>query len=544
MTDATPTGDLIARALVDAGGEPIFTLNGGHIWGLYLGAEKLGLRMYDVRHEQTAGFAAEGWAKVTRRCGVAAVTAGPGVTNAMSAIAAARQNDSPMLFVGGRAPLARWGMGSLQELDHLPLVSSITKSAQTIGSPEVAYQLTADAIRTALEGRTGPTFLDVPLDVFFNGTELDPAAGPNGHEPDPDPDPDSDQVRRVISLLGEAERPALVAGGGVWWACAEEELVRFAEAAHIPVVLNGMARGMLPPEHPLFASRARGTALGAADLILVVGVPLDFRLHFGGHPVFPDGAQIVYVDVDDYRKHRPSAAALYGDVRGALAALADAACGLPARDDWIERVALASRTAQAQDAEMTASNSSPVHPARLVAEVERACDPDAIMVGDGGDFVSFAGRLIHRRRPGLWIDSGPFGCLGSGPGYAMAAKLAHPDRQVVLLSGDGTFGFSAMEFETLVRHRLPLVCVIGNNGIWALEKHPMERYLGTSILSDLAPGIRYDRVVEALGGYGEMVQRPEDVRPALERAFRSGVPACVNVLCDPTAEYPRTSALV
>lgn len=542
MSDAMPTGDLVARALADAGGEPIFTLNGGHIWGLYLGAEKLGLRMYDVRHEQTAGFAAEGWAKVTRRCGVAAVTAGPGVTNAMSAIAAARQNDSPMLFMGGRAPLARWGMGSLQELDHLPLVSSITKSAKTIGSPEAAYQMTADAVRTALEGRTGPTFLDVPLDVFFNSTEVAPTVGPGRQTPDPDPDPE--EVSRVIGLLREARRPALVAGGGVWWGRAEDNLLRFAEAAHIPVVMNGMARGMVPPEHPLFASRARGTALGEADLILVVGVPLDFRLHYGGHPVFPDGARIVYIDVDDYRKHRPPAAALYGDVSTALGALADAASGLPERDAWVERVALANRAGLAEDAEMVACDNSPVHPARLVAEVERACDPDAILVGDGGDFISFAGRLIHRRRPGLWIDSGPFGCLGSGPGYAMAAKIAHPDRQVVLLSGDGTFGFSAMEFETLVRHRLPVVCVIGNNGIWALEKHPMERYLGTSILSDLAPGIRYDRVVEALGGYGELVDRPEDVRLALERAFGSGVPACLNVLCDPTAEYPRTSALV
>jgi acetolactate synthase-1/2/3 large subunit len=185
-----------------------------------------------------------------------------------------------------------------------------------------------------------------------------------------------------------------------------------------------------------------------------------------------------------------------------------------------------------------------VHPARLVAEVERFCDEDAIVVGDGGDFVSFAGRLLHRRRPGLWIDGGPYGCLGSGPGYALAAKLAHPDRQVVLLSGDGAFGFSAMEFDTLVRHRLPVVCVVGNNGIWALEKHPMERLLGTSILTDLAPGTRYDRVVEALGGHGELVERPEDIGPALDRAFRSGLPACVNVLCDPAAEYPRSSVLM
>jgi acetolactate synthase-1/2/3 large subunit len=250
------------------------------------------------------------------------------------------------------------------------------------------------------------------------------------------------------------------------------------------------------------------------------------------------------VDVDDFRKHRPAAAALFGDLRAALAALAEAARDLPWPEAWVEHVGAAGRAAQAADARLAASAGSPVHPARLVAEVERFCDPDAILVGDGGDFVSFAGRLVHRRRPGLWLDGGPYGCLGSGPGHAMAAKLAHPDRQVVLLAGDGAFGFSAMEFEALVRHRLPVVCVIGNNGIWALEKHPMRSLLGTSILTDLAPGIRYDRVVEALGGHGELVERPEDVAPALERAFRAGVPACVNVLCDPDAEYPRSSALL
>ena len=542
MPDEVSPGDLIARALKDADAGPIFTLNGGHIWGVYMGAAGLGLPMFDVRHEQTAGFAAEGWAKLTRRCGVAAVTAGPGVTNAMSAIAAAYQNDSPVLFIGGRAPISRWGMGSLQELDHVPLVAGITKSAGTVEAAEKAQMMTAEAIRTALSCRTGPTFVDVPIDVFFQSAEASdapPEQAVEGGAP-----PDRDVVRRIVSLLREAECPAIVAGGGVWWACAEDELLRFANAAGVPVVLNGMARGMLPPDHRLFASRARGIALGEADLVVVIGVPLDFRLNFGRAPVMQDAAKVVYIDIDDHRKHRPPAAALYGDIRLALSALAEAAEGLGSRNGWLHHVTAANRSAQAEDAQLAATDGSPVHPARLLAEVERFCDQDAILVGDGGDFVSFAGRLIHRRRPGLWVDGGPYGCLGSGPGYAMAAKIVHPDRQVVLLSGDGAFGFAAMEFETMVRHRIPVVCVIGNNGIWALEKHPMERYLGTSILADLAPGIRYDKVVEALGGHGELVERPEDIAPALERAFRAGVPACVNVLCDPTAEYPRASALI
>ena len=542
MADNAPTGDLLATALRDAGTGPIFTLNGGHIWGLYLGAAAQGIHMVDVRHEQTAGFAAEAWAKVTRRCGVAAVTAGPGVTNAMSSIAAARQNDSPVLFLGGRAPVARWGMGSLQELDHLPLVDSITKSARTVTHADHAYRMTADAVQVALSRRTGPTYLDVPVDVFFQSGEVPGTDGPRA--PDPGPPPDPDQVRRVVALLRAAERPALIAGGSIWWAGAERELLDLAEAAGTPVVLNGMARGMLPPHHWLFASRARSLALGEADLVLVVGVPLDFRMNFGQAPLVADAAQLVYVDVDDFRKHRPAAAALYGDLRAALAQLSEAARDVPVRERWIARVADASRTAQARDLELTGADGIPVHPARLVAEVERACDPDAILVGDGGDFVSFAGRLVHRERPGLWIDGGPYGCLGSGPGYALAAKLANPRRQVVLLSGDGAFGFSGMEFDTLVRHRVPVVCVVGNNGIWALEKHPMQRMLGTSMLADLSPGTRYDRVVEALGGHGELVERPDQIRPALERAFRSGLPACVNVICDPGAEYPRSSVLM
>jgi acetolactate synthase-1/2/3 large subunit len=541
MAELAPTGKLLALALQHAGAGPIFTLNGGHLWGLYLGASELGLPMVDVRHEQTAGFAAEGWAKVTRRCGVAALTAGPGVTNAISAAAAARQNDSPLLLLGGRAPMARWGMGALQEIDHLPVVGSLVKSARTVTRVEDAYPVTAEAVRLALSQRTGPVFVDVPLDVFMAAGEAPdspPAALPERGAP-----PDPGEVKRVVGLLREARRPAIVAGGTVWWSGAERELRWLAETVGAPVVLNGMARGALPPDHPLFASRARGVALGHADLVLVVGAPLDFRLNFGQPPLIDQQARIVYVDVDGWRKHRPAAAALSGDLREALAALTEGARDAPHREEWIDRVARAEMEAAARDAELARAEGTPPHPARVVAEVERAIDPDAIVVGDGGDFVSFAGRLIHRRAPGLWVDAGPFGCLGSGPGYALAAKLAFPERQVVLLSGDGAFGFAGLEFDTFVRHRVPVVCVVGNNGVWGLEKHPMEQLLGRSLLADLAPCTRYERVVEALGGHGELVRRAQDVGPALQRAFRSGLPACVNVLCDPAAAYPRSSVL-
>ena len=542
LGDSGNSGELIALALKRAGVGHLFTLNGGHIWPLLTGATEHGIRIVDVRHEQSAAFAAEGWAKVTRECGVAAVTAGPGVTNAVTALAQAMSADSPMFVIGGRAPEARWGMGSLQEMDHVAVVKSLVKKAVTLGSADDAYSCSAELVRIALSRRTGPTFMDVPIDVFFGAADLPEAT--EHLTPDPGPSPDPDTVKQIARLIREAERPAVIAGGNVWWAHAEDELKRLVEGAQLPLCVNGMARGMLPPGHPLFFSRARGPALGEADLVLVIGVLLDFRLNFGQPPVMAENARIVYLDVDDHRKHRPSEAAMYGDLRGAMAALAAAVEGTRPRLEWLDRLHEAEAAARKRDAAMVESDATPIHPARLIAEVSRFLDGDAIVVGDGGDFVSFAGRLVERMAPGLWIDPGPFGALGSGPAYAMAAKLARPDRQVLLLSGDGAFGFSAMEFDTLVRHRIPVVCVIGNNGIWALEKHPMRRMLGTSIAADLAPGTRYDRVVEALGGYGELVDRPDGIRPALERAFRAGVPACLNVICDPDAEYPRSSVLM
>jgi acetolactate synthase I/II/III large subunit len=540
--DSANTGELVALALKRAGVSHLFTLNGGHIWPILTGATEHGIRIIDVRHEQSAGFAAEGWAKVSRKVGVAAVTAGPGVTNSTSALAQAQSGDSPIFVIGGRAPVARWGMGSLQEMDHLEVVRSLTKKAVTLASPDEAYGLAAECMRTALSRRTGPSFMDVPLDIFFGAADLPEAT--EHLTPELGPPPDPDLVQHASRLIRDAERPAVIAGGSVWWAHAESELTELIEGAHLPLSVNGMARGMLPPGHPLFFPRARGPALGEADLIVVIGALLDFRLNYGQPPVFSEDARVVIIDVDSHRKQRASDVAIYGDLKAALAALGEAVRGTPERVSWLERLREAEASSRQRDEEITRSDSSPVHPARLIAEVDAYCDPDAILVGDGGDFVSFAGRLLERQKPGLWIDPGPFGCLGSGPGYAMAAKLAHPDRQVLLLSGDGAFGFSAMEFDTMVRHHIQVVCVVGNNSIWALEKHPMLSMLGVSIAADLGRQTRYDKVVEALGGHGELVDRPDQIRPALERAFRSGLPACVNVICDPDVEYPRSSVLM
>jgi acetolactate synthase-1/2/3 large subunit len=540
--DSGNAGELVALALKRAGVTHLFTLNGGHIWPILTGATEHGIRIIDVRHEQSAAFAAEGWAKVTRECGVAAVTAGPGVTNSASALAQAQGNDTPMFVIGGRAPIARWGMGSLQEMDHVEVVRSLTKKAMTLDSADDAYASAAECMRTALSRRTGPVFMDVPIDVFFGAADLPEAT--EHLTPDPGPPPDPDLVERAARMIREAERPVVIAGGNVWWAHAEQELGALVEGANLPLTVNGMARGMLPPTHPLFFSRARSQALREADLVVLAGVLLDFRLNFGQPPVFAEEAKLIYVDVDDHRKHRPAEVAIFGNLKSALEQVAAAARRPSSRSEWVEKLRATEVAARHADQAMTQAASSPVHPARLIAEVDQFADPDAIIIGDGGDFISFAGRLIERAKPGLWLDPGPFGCLGSGPGYAMAAKLARPDKQVLLLSGDGAFGFSAMEFDTMVRHRIPVVSVIGNNGIWALEKHPMQNMLGTSIAADLGRSTRYDKVVEALGGYGELVENPAEIRPALERAFKSGLPACVNVICDPDAEYPRSSVLM
>ena len=499
--------------------------------------------MVDTRHEQTATFAAEGWSKVTRQPGVAALTAGPGVTNGMSAMAAAQQNQSPLLVLGGRAPALRWGMGSLQEIDHVPFVAPLARFAATAQSAEDAGRLVDDALRAAVGAPSGVGFVDFPMDHAFSMSE-DPEVGARpgalGAVP-PAPAPDPQALDRAVGLLAAAHRPVIMAGTNVWWGHGEAALLRLAEELHIPVLMNGMARGVVPADHPMAFSRVRGKALGEADVALIVGVPMDFRLGFG--KVFGPETQLIVADRGEpVREHpRAIAAGLYGDLTSILTALA-ATVGT-AHHGWVDELRTAETAARAQEKAELADDRIPLHPMRVYAELAPLLDRDAIVVIDAGDFGSYAGRVIDSYLPGCWLDSGPYGCLGSGPGYALAAKLARPDRQVVLLQGDGAFGFSGMEWDTLVRHEVPVVSVIGNNGIWALEKHPMEALYGYSVVAELRPGTRYDEVVRALGGHGELVSAPAELRPALERAFASGLPAVVNVLTDPTVAYPRRSNL-
>jgi acetolactate synthase I/II/III large subunit len=530
-------GMAAARALKALGVRQIFTLSGGHIFPIFDGCKQDGIEIVDVRHEQTAGYAAEGWARLTRSLGVAAVTAGPGVTNVMSPLAQAGFNGAPVLVLAGRAPSFRWGQGSLQEIDHVPFVAPLAH-ARTVATTDDIYPDVIAAARAAITPPRRPSFLDLPLDVVFNSTDI-PAdetvelQWPNTFA--------SNDLYDIARLIAEAERPVIVAGSNVWLDRAEDRLRALAEKARIPVYMNGQGRGCLPAAHELAFARSRSTALKDADLIVVIGAPIDFRLGFGDF----GGAKVVHMDSANglIAQHVELTARSGADLRISLSEVADAIDGPPGTPEWLAALRQAeSQKRDAAEGELRASQ-RPIHPMRVYGELAPLLDDESVVIGDGGDFVSFAGREISSQRGGHWLDPGPFGCLGCGPGYAIAARLAYPDAKVVLLLGDGAIGFSAADLESLVRHKLPVVCIVGNNGIWGLEKHPMNALYGYDVAADLQEGIRYDKMMESFGGRGELVVDPEDLTPVLKRAFDSGEPYLVNVLTDPTIAYPRSATL-
>jgi acetolactate synthase-1/2/3 large subunit len=524
-------------ALAPFGVDVMFTLNGAHVWPLYEAARERGMRVVDTRHEQTATFAAEAYAKLTRTPGLAALTAGPGVTNGVSAITSAHFNGSPLIVLGGRAPQGRWGAGSLQELDHVPIVSSITKSAGTVLDPTKAAKMVHDAAVTAMTPHRGPVFLDFPFDVFGAvEAEVPDPVEVRGGEPDPD------EVARVAELLARAERPALIVGSDVYWDGAWDALTRFAESWRVPCYFNGLGRGCLPADHELAFLRTRGVLKKEADLVVVAGTPLDFRLGYGRF----GAAQVVHlVDSAAGRAGHVDVPTASGDLGRLFDALAASAGGAEREDHepWIQQLRAAETAAAAVDADLLATDASPIKPSRVYGELIRRLARDAVVICDGGDFASYAGKYVEVFQPGCWLDTGPYGCLGNGLGYAIAARVARPEAQVVALLGDGAAGFSLMDADTLVRHDLPVVLVVGNNGMWGLEKHPMRAVYGWDMACDLQHAGRYDAVVRALGGAGEIVTDPCDVGPALDRAFSAGVPYLVNVVTDPNDVYPRSSNL-
>ncbi|MDO9456918.1 acetolactate synthase [Nocardioides sp.] len=545
MTDDTPdqlsghAGELAVAVARAHGVETLFTLSGAHVFPMYDGAVKSDppMRLLDVRHEQTAAFAAEATGKLTRVPGLAVLTAGPGVTNGVSAIAQAQFAGSPMVVVGGRAPQNRWGSGSLQELDQPPILASVSKHAATLPTAGDVLGGMDEAFRLAGSSHRGPVFVDVPMDEFFASSSGPAPTGERVRGAEPDPD----AVARVAALLASATQPTLILGTDVWADGAEVAALRLVETAGIPTITNGMGRGVVPGGHPLLVTKARSQALKEPDLVVVVGTPLDFRLGYG---IFGD-AQVVHVadSPAQVSRHATLAASVSGDLTsffdGLLAALEKGP--KPAWGPWVSSLQDGVAAGVERDRALLSAEADPIHPARIYGELVPRLADDAVVIGDGGDFVSFAGKYVEPKRPGGWLDPGPYGCLGAGLGAAIAARIARPSAQVVLLLGDGAAGFSLMDVDTLVRHDLSVVMVMGNNSAWGLEKGPMQMLYGYDVAADLAPQTRYDDVVKALGGGGETVTDPRQIGAALDRAFASGVPYLVNVITDVDAAYPRAT---
>ncbi len=538
-----------AHAVAVAAGHGVhtmFTLSGAHVFPMYDGAVKADpqMRLLDVRHEQTAVFAAEAIGKLTRTPGLAVLTAGPGITNGVSPITQAYFSGAPLVVIGGRAPDNRWGTGSLQELDHVPLVAPVTKLARTVHDAADVPTAVDAAFTAARSAHRGPAFLDIPMDTFF---ETRAVTRPEFAAPTPQA-PDTDALADIGALLADSSRPVLVIGSDVWADGAEDAALRLVETLGLPAITNGMGRGVVPGRHPLLMTKARGQALGQADLVIVVGTPLDFRLGYG---VFggKDGAPVAKVvhladSAGQLSGHADLAASAYGDLTLVLDGVVEATQGQLRKPDWapwVDALQQSVAAATERDNALLSAEADPIHPARIYGELLPRLAEDAVVIGDGGDFVSFAGKFVEPARPGGWLDPGPYGCLGAGLGAAIAARIARPSAQVALLLGDGAAGMSLMDVDTLVRHQLPVVMVVGNNSAWALEKGPMQMLYGYDVIADLAPRTRYDQVVEALGGAGEMVTDPKEIGPALDRAFASGVPYLVNVITDVNATYPRNT---
>jgi acetolactate synthase-1/2/3 large subunit len=543
---ATSHGGVQALDVARAHGvTTMFTLSGAHVFPLYDAAVQAEpqLPIVDVRHEPSAVFAAEAVGKLTRSPGLAVLTAGPGVTNGVSPVAQAMFSGSPLVVVGGRAPAGRWGSGALQELDHPPIFETITKlatTAHTVG--EIAPTIDA-AFTAAGSSHRGPTFVDVPMDELFNQAPI----GQTPHTVMAPIEPDPDDLGSIARVLAEAVQPVLIIGTDVWADRAEEAALRFVEETGIPAISNGMGRGIVPGGHAQLVTKARSAALNGADVVVVVGTPLDFRLGFG---VFggKDGtipAKVVHIadSPGQVAQHADLAASAAGDLTsvfdGVLARLT--AGSKPNWTHWLTDLQAQVAAATNRDSELLGAEADPIHPARIYGELLPRLADDAVVIGDGGDFVSFAGKYVEPKRPGGWLDPGPYGCLGAGMGAAMAARITRPSSQVVLLYGDGAAGMSLIDVDTLVRHNLPVVMVVGNNSAWGLEKGPMQFLYGYDVAADLAPNTRYDQVVTALGGGGEMVTDPREIGPALDRAFASGVPYLVNVITDVNAAYPRAT---
>jgi len=525
-------GRLAAQALAAEGVDAIFTLAGGHVMPIYEGCRLEGLRVVDVRHEQSAAHAAEAWGRVRRSCGVAVVTAGPGVTGTVTAVANALSAQAPLVVVGGARPLAQAERGALQEFDQLALLKPITKWAAVCSATERIPEYVAIAFRHALSPPRGPVYLELPMDVLFADAAAD--RGPAPARADTRSAGDPADIARAAVLLTEAERPAIVAGSGIWWDGAADALQALATHGEIPIFLNGAGRGSLPPDHPYLFQHSRKTALAEADVVCVLGATLDFRLGYGGF----SAPTLIHVhgDARELGRNRVADVAVAGDCRLVLETLWPLVRPRAGRNTWIDSLLLVEQAWVDEHRHEIESQSAPLNHYRLGAELDRVLDAGTVVIGDGGDVVAAVSRVLRVHRPGHWLDPGPFGCLGVGPGYALGVGAAGFGDAIVVVMGDGAFGLNGLDYDTLVRAGVPAVLVIGNDAAWGEIRIPQVGLYGAEgeVATRLAPS-RYDRICDVFGGHAEHVERPDELRPALDRALGAGVPAIVNVMLDPDA---------
>ncbi len=529
-------GKLVAKALARHGTSHLFTLCGGHIQAIYDGCLDEGIRVVDVRHEQTAGHAADGYARVTGKPGVCAVTAGPGVTDTVTAAANAQRAGIPMLIIGGAGPRALQDMGSLQDMNHIELMRPVTKWSVAVPSTDRIMEYIDSAFRIAQAGVPGPVFLEMPLDLLMNWADDAPPATAPTAPARPGGDPAA--IDAAAKLLAESERPMFIVGTQLRWSPKPEAVRALADAIEAPFYLNGMARGALPFEHRNLMTRSRKFALGQTDLVFVFGTPFDFRLDYGR--AIPAAAKVVQIDLDgaEVGRNRKVDVSIHGDsglvLDQLLARVKELRSPADLRSDkataWLSAVRDAENKSRAKMAAEIESDANPPNPLRVCAELGKRLGKNDVVIGDGGDFVATAAYVLKLEWPQLWMDPGPLGTLGVGPGYAMAAKLLRPDANVVLVYGDGSFGFHALEFEAMVRQGIPVIALIGNDAAWTqirrgqVELYGPERAPATSL-----EYTRYEKVVEAVGGFGAWVEKVEELGPALDAAFASKKPACVNV---------------
>ena len=529
-------GKLAARALKEAGVEVVFTLSGGHIMPLYDGCLDEGIKVVDVRHEQAAVHAADSWARCNPgSIGVAAITAGPGVTDGVTGIANAWRANSPILVFGGQGPFDNMRRGSLQEMDHLGVVRPITKYCDAVYETKRIPEYIELAIRHAVSGTPGPAFLEIPMDIFMGQSEWEEAPVPRIRTLAPRTSPDRQEVRNAIEILAGAERPMLMAGTAVKWSYASEELNRFISEVHMPTFCNGMGRGTVPWESPEFLNRSRRAALKEADVVMLAGTLLDFRMRFGA--AIPADAKIIQLDLDNtlMGQNRETDVPIVGNLACSFEALLEEMKNQGTQLDfttWRDRLREIENEEEAKVEASLNSDEVPIDPQRMCRELRDWLDTQErpIVIGDGGDIVATAAKILPVRGEGAWMDPGPLGTLGVGMPFALAAKLAHPDRPVVIVYGDGSFGFNGFEYDTAVRFGLPIIGIVGNDGAWGQMMRPQAGIYGEERLAAvLLNRTRYDKVVEALGGHGEHVTEPDQLRPALERAAASGLPALINV---------------